>query len=77
MSRRLFTASWTDDFFAGVLPAGAGGPELVRRRGTLLYGTEPLRSLKDLQGKTIRAQDSQIDAAENNGLAYYFMDCPE
>mgnify|MGYP002442132339 FL=1 len=41
------------------------------------YGTEPLRSLKDLQGKTIRAQDSQIDAAENNGLAYYFMDCPE
>lgn len=41
------------------------------------YGTEPLRSLKDLQGKTIRVQDSQIDAAENNGPAYYFMDCPE
>ena len=40
-------------------------------------GTEPLRSLKDLQGKTIRVQDSQIDAAENNGPAYYFMDCLE
>ena len=24
------------------------------------YGTEPLRSLQDLQGKTIRVQDSQI-----------------
>ena len=24
------------------------------------YGTEPLRSLKDLQGKTVRVQDSQI-----------------
>lgn len=41
------------------------------------YGTEPLRSLKDLQGKTIRVQDGQIDAAENNGPAYYLMDCPE
>lgn len=41
------------------------------------YGTEPLRRPKDLQGKTIRVQDSQIDAAENNGLAYYFMDCLE
>lgn len=41
------------------------------------YGTEPLRSRKDLQGKTIRVQDSQIDAAENNEPAYYFMDCPE
>ncbi len=41
------------------------------------YGTEPLRSLKDLQGKTIRVQDSQIDAAENNGPAYYFIDCLE
>lgn len=40
-------------------------------------GTEPLRSLKDLQGKTIRVQDSQIDAEENNGPAYYFMDCLE
>lgn len=38
------------------------------------YGTGPLRSLKDLQGKTIRVQDSQIDAAENNESAYYFMD---
>lgn len=41
------------------------------------YGTEPLRRPKDLQGKTIRVQNSQIDAAENNGPAYYFMDCLE
>lgn len=41
------------------------------------YGTEPLRSLKELQGKTIRVQVSQIDAAGNNGPAYYSMDCLE
>ena len=41
------------------------------------YGTEPLHRLKDLQGKIIRVQDSQIDAAENNGPAYYSMDCLE
>lgn len=77
MSRRLFTASWTDDFLQTFSRRELVGLSWYDAGVRSFYGTEPLRSLKDLQGKTIRVQDSRIDAAENNGPAYYFMDCPE